>query len=308
MTIGIPRAFLYYKYRYLWETFFEELGIDFILSPETNKRILDTGSEYSISEACLSSKVYLGHVAYLIGKCDYILVPRIEEYFGRGKVCTKFMAVYDLVRNTFRDWKPGLLYYNIDAKSTEFEFNSFLKMGRFLGKKRAACARAYMVAKLAQRHAQMELLREQDRKLTQPGLKILIVAHPYNIYDGYTGKPILDYLQSLEITPIIADIANKKEALMYCDAISDIIPWVYSRELVGAVELYRRKVDGIILLSSFPCGPDSLVNEVLLRKVKEVPVLCLVVDGQEGSGGLETRLESFADILKFKKEGFLVNE
>lgn len=308
MVIGIPRAFLYYKYRYLWETFFDELGIDYILSPETNKKILDTGNEYAISEACLSSKIYLGHVASLIGKCDYILVPRIEEFLGRGKVCTKFMAIYDLVMNTFRDDNLKLLYYNIDAKSTEFEFNSFWKMGRFLGKKRRSCARAYLLAKQAQWHSHMTAIREQEARMQQPGLKILLVAHPYNIYDKYIGKPITDYLSSLGAVPIMADAVNRKEALTACDRISDLIPWVYNRELVGAVELYRKRVDGIILLSSFPCGPDSLINEIILRRVKDVPILNLIIDGQEGTAGIETRLESFADILKLKKEDWSFNE
>ena len=72
--------------------------------------------------------------------------------------------------------------------------------------------------------------------------------------------------------------------------------------MVGAIELYKDKVDGIILMSSFPCGPDSLVNEIILRRVKGIPILNLVLDGQEGSAGLETRLESFVDIIKIKKE------
>ena len=55
-------------------------------------------------------------------------------------------------------------------------------------------------------------------------------------------------------------------------------------------------------MSSFPCGPDSLVNEIILRRVKGIPILNLVLDGQEGSAGLETRLESFVDIIKIKKE------
>jgi predicted nucleotide-binding protein (sugar kinase/HSP70/actin superfamily) len=62
-------------------------------------------------------------------------------------------------------------------------------------------------------------------------------------------------------------------------------------------------VDGIILLSSFPCGPDSMVNEIILRKVQNKPILNLILDGQEGSAGMETRLESFVDIIKYRRSG-----
>ena len=39
ITIGIPKALLYYKYSELWTTFFEELGCDIIISPNTSKKI-----------------------------------------------------------------------------------------------------------------------------------------------------------------------------------------------------------------------------------------------------------------------------
>ena len=98
------------------------------------------------------------------------------------------------------------------------------------------------------------------------------------------------------------DLCDKKEAREASSKISETLPWAFNKELVGAIELYKDKVDGIILMSSFPCGPDSLVNEIILRRVKGIPILNLVLDGQEGSAGLETRLESFVDIIKIKKE------
>ena len=73
-------------------------------------------------------------------------------------------------------------------------------------------------------------------------------------------------------------------------------------EIVGSIEMNRSKVDGIILTSVYPCGPDSMVNEMITRRVKDTPILNLVLDAQTGTAGLETRLESFIDILKLKKE------
>mgnify|MGYP000845206889 FL=1 len=37
MKIGIPRALLYYRYHVLWNAFFQELGIETVISPHTNK-------------------------------------------------------------------------------------------------------------------------------------------------------------------------------------------------------------------------------------------------------------------------------
>ncbi len=81
------------------------------------------------------------------------------------------------------------------------------------------------------------------------------------------------------------------------------VPWMVSRELLGAVVALKGQVDGIILMSAFPCGPDSMVNDLLTRKLQELPILVLTLDAQDGSAGLETRLESFVDILQFRREG-----
>ena len=36
IKIGIPRAILYYRYGVLWKNYFESLGLNVVLSPETN--------------------------------------------------------------------------------------------------------------------------------------------------------------------------------------------------------------------------------------------------------------------------------
>lgn len=304
MKIGIPRAFLYFKYHHLWETFFDELGIDYVVSPETNKEIVSTGMTYAIDEACLSSKIYLGHVAWLIDRCDYILVPRISNYGSYGTVCTKFEAIYDLVVNTFRIRKIKLLYYNIDIKNSEVEIKGFYKMGRFLGKKRSSVLRSYLIAKQAEKAGELSERKYQEVLLNHGGLKVLLVAHRYNLDDKYLGGPIMQYLREIGVVPIIADAVNKKEAVAKSSQISETLPWVFNKELVGAVAIYKDRVDGIILLTSFPCGPDSLVNEIIVRRVKDKPILNLILDGQEGSAGIETRLESFIDIIKFQRNDY----
>ena len=59
LTIGIPKALLYYKYKDLWISFFENLNLNVIISPNTNKEILDNGKKYVIDEACLSMKIFM---------------------------------------------------------------------------------------------------------------------------------------------------------------------------------------------------------------------------------------------------------
>ncbi len=301
ITVGIPRALLYFKYYHLWESFFETLGINYITSPDTNRDILNKGINYAVDEACLSSKIYLGHVAWLMGKCDYILVPRISNLGKAGKVCTKFYAIYDVIKSTFKEENVSLINYNIDSKDSENERQAFVKMGGALGKKQSMCLYAYFIAKQAQKAQQQIAYNKQQKLLESSNIKILIIAHRYTVLDKYIGEPITSMLEKMGATPIFGHVVDEKEALVKSEEISATLPWLFNKELIGALAIYKERVDGIILMSTFPCGPDSLVNEVIIRKIKDKPILNLILDGQEGTAGLETRLESFIDIIMYKR-------
>ena len=113
IKIGIPRGLYYYKYNILWKEFFKELGCDIIVSPETNFEILENGKKYSASEMCLSLKIYIGHFFYLKDKVDYVLVPRIVCEKINSESCTNFIALYDIINNTF---DVNILNYNVDER------------------------------------------------------------------------------------------------------------------------------------------------------------------------------------------------
>lgn len=299
-VIGIPRALLYYKYRYLWECFFKELGCHILLSPETNKEIMDQGINHSIDESCLSAKIYMGHIYAIINQVDYIFVPRFCNFARQETVCTKFNALYDIVRNTFPH--KEVLHYNVDVLKRNGELKGFIKMGLALKKNFFLIVKAYIKAKLKQKHHD-KLAHKQQADLinNESCLKMLIVAHPYNRYDKLVGFPIIKYLMENNIMPVYADIVDHKVARQRSLNISKTLHWTYSKELIGAIDYYQDKIDGIIFISTFPCGPDSLVNELCLRKIKYVPMLNLVLDELQGEAGLHTRLESFIDIIKIRK-------
>ena len=300
IVIGIPRAFLYYKYKNLWETFFKELRCKILISPETNKQILKDGVTNSIDESCLSAKIYMGHVHYLIDKVDYILIPRIVNFGKKEAVCTKFNAMYDIVNNTFKNVK--FLDYNIDVKENEGELKAFMKMGKILGENPITVLRAYLKARKAYNFYEQKRSKEQEQLLNNTDkMKMLIVSHPYNIYDRFLGYPIVKYLESFEVVPIYADVADKKQTSQKSKAISNTLYWTYNKELIGAIEYYLNKIDGIIFISTFPCGPDSLVNELCIRKVKGIPMTNIILDELQGEAGLHTRIESFIDIIREKK-------
>ncbi len=301
MKVGIPRALLYYKNEILWTSFLDELGVDYIISPVTNREIVDNGQKFAVDEECLPVKIFLGHVFYLLDKCDCLFLPRIDS-LDEGKMCLNFRGQFDLVANTFRDYHPKILFYNVKKKKKYKEYKAFLKMGKFMGVKKKKAKQAYQIAKQKQLVYEFHRMKEQEELLSSDKNKVLIVAHSYNIGDNYIGGQVTKALEEQDCVPIYAEYADAKKCINLARQVSPTLPWAYNKHLLGAVEMYKDKVDGIVILTTFPCGPDSMVNEMILRKYKDIPTITLTLDAQDASAGIETRVESFVDILNFKKE------
>ncbi|MBD5133550.1 MAG: hypothetical protein HDT38_03605 [Clostridiales bacterium] len=302
ITIGLPRAMLYYRYAVLWKTFFQELGMETVVSDPTDRDILERGTALAIDEACLSLKIYLGHVAALVGKCDYILVPRVSNFGRQRNMCTRFESTPDLVRNVFRNDRQEFLSYEVDEeKKKKGEADAFVEMGKALGCTPKASKKAYKQAKKAELAQHKARVQKYEQRYKKEGMKVLIAAHSYVAEDPYMGRAVTDYLKRVGVIPVRADIVDRDTALKRGRELSPTCKWEINREILGGIAMHQNDVDGIILLSAFPCGPDAMVNELVTRRVKNVPILNLVLDSQSGTAGVETRLESFIDIIRFKE-------
>ncbi len=144
--------------------------------------------------------------------------------------------------------------------------------------------------------------KEQENNLQTNNLKILLAGHPYNLYDDLIGKVVIDFLKQNNITIIYSNKINHSIIDKECECLSTDIHWTHNKEVMANINYYKDKVDGIILISAFPCGPDSLSNELISRKIKNIPVISLIFEDLNSEAGIITRLESFIDIIKNLKE------
>lgn len=300
MRIGIPRALLYYKYKYLWEKFFEELGIETIYSPTTTKKTMKDGIKKSIDESCLSSKIFIGHVSSLVGKCDYILVPRICNFGKKEDVCVKFNALYDNVKAIFKEVK--LITYDVDVTSGRTERNGFIEMGMQLGKSYSDSKLAYLKALRYSQKMHENDVENQIKKISESkNKKVLLVAHPYNAFDPMVGENVRSILNKMNIDVFDAELVPYDKAIKLSKNLTKDLYWTYSKILIGSILYYKQKMDGIIFLSTFPCGLDSITNDLIMRKLPNTKKINIIIDEQSGNAGLQTRLESFTDILNESK-------
>lgn len=328
-TIGIPKALLYFRYGRLWESFFTNLGYKTVVSQDTDRDIAGAGMRASNDECCLASKVYMGHVESLLGRCDAVFVPCFASSNVRAGFCTKYQSLPDMVANTFRDEDIQVLSILIeDASDKKGQRSACIELAKSLGVGQRAAKKAYAAAEkendmwlkaVCRRQAEtLKLVGEynglhaESQKKgvvcdTPPMLPILLVAHPYIAHDRYMSDAIIKAMEDMGVCVIFADEVDREKAYKASFGFSETLPWTINRELAGAIGLLFDKVAGIVLLSAFPCGPDSMFNDAVMRSVKGKPILNIMVDGLSGDAGVLTRLESFIDILRYKDKGGYLN-
>jgi predicted nucleotide-binding protein (sugar kinase/HSP70/actin superfamily) len=198
MTVGIPRALIYWKQPHFWETFFENLGVKILLSPETNKEIVEAGVKASDPETCFAEKVFFGHILWLDEKCDWIFIPRLKTNAEKLEYCPKFFGIPDLAKILV---KSPILTETFDEKREKFE-KTLKRLGRKLSKSQREIARAAKGAFLKEKELNEKekdgFLKEMEKK----GKKVVLVSHPYNLYDDYVNLRIKEKLEKLGAQPI----------------------------------------------------------------------------------------------------------
>ncbi len=292
--VGVPRSIFYYYYKDFWDPFFKYLKIPYIVSPKTNKKTIEIGSKLASDEMCLALKIYLGHIEYLKDKCSYILIPRIDNFKIDNQTCTNFLSIYDITKNLFN---IKILNYNIEKKKKETLKKGMYKIGKELNIKSKDILKAYKYAfEKYQEQKEKEKIKN-EKKLKSKKTKILIVSHPYIIYDDLIGKDIINYLEQNKINVIFSDKFDEKTTNKLSKEISKDNYFKYSKQNIGALVYAKDKIDGVIFLSAFPCALDSITNELAMRKIHK-PYINIVLDDTSSFTGIETRIESFIDMLE----------
>lgn len=296
-SIGLPRSLLYHRYGVLWRSFLSDLGHPVVVSPQSNTPLLEAGCRHAPDEACLPVKLHLGHVAWLLPRCDAVLLPRIVSLGKREENCAKFLGAYDVAANVFPE--ASLLTYTVDVRNGCGERAGLRALGEALGAGRARIALARERARARQRAHDQARRREAFARLHAPEdrPRVLLVAHGYNLADEHVGAPIARMLAEEGISVVSAEALGGGRAPRRLALARDVY-WTYSRELLGAVERARELVHGILFLTAFPCGPDSLVTELCRLRIRELPVSSIVLDEHAADAGLRTRIECFADVVR----------
>ena len=294
MTIGIPRALIYWKQPYFWESFFENLGFKVLLSPSTNKEIVEMGVKVADPETCFSNKVYWGHLLWLDGKCDLIFVPRLKANEEKLEYCPKFFGLPDLAKILV---KTPILTETFDSRREKTE-RTFEKLGGKLKKNREETKKAQEITLLKEKELKEKQKEEFFKKIQSKKQKIVLISHPYNLFDDYVNLRMKEKLEKLGAEIIFIDQIPTSN-IQY--PISNIqFHWEFGKEIMEKIqEILKYDIDGAIEISSFACGCDAVIKEFVEKELKgnKIPFLYLMIDEQTGEAGIQTRLEAFMDTI-----------
>lgn len=293
MIIGIPQGLLYSKYHTFATTFFEELGAEILVSPNTNKQILDEGVHFCVDEACLPMKIFHGHAAWLRGKCDAILIPRFISIAEREYICPMFCGLIEVVSNDIPQLPP-LIDTPVLSLSDEKLFEWARSAGGYVTRDESKVAAALDTALQKQRDCDSGFYD------TEYPLKIALVGHMYNIYDSFINMDIKNKLNRLGIGVITAECVDRADIESEVAKLFKKPFWTFAQEFYGAAVTISKTqaADGIIYLSSFSCGIDSVVIELIQNEIGDFPFMVLKLDEHTGEAGADTRIEAFSDMLK----------
>ena len=330
MTIGIPRGMSFYNDYPFYYGFFTDLGIKIVLSDITTKQTMSSGYSLVVTETCLTIKIYIGQVLNLLDKgVNKILVPSIQSIAPKIYNCSKIRGLPDLVRNVVkRDFtmieatldkseKNQGLYEFLSEMVATFGITDMDKIKKASKAGWRTYNNFHIMSKSGMSYQKSMNYALQGKVLIENHTKeypiyIAIIAHGYNIFDERASMKIFDKLEKMDVKVYSSLQLSKEQMDDGIKALGQDMYWANEREMTGAAGHFMKdnKIDGMITVTAFGCGPDSLMVERITRKAKRFnkPLLNLTIDEQTGEAGFITRLEAFVDMLFRKKRAKIINK
>ena len=321
-TIGVPRALSYYNNYPFYYGFLTALDLEVVLSDKTTTKLINDGASLVVSDTCLPIKVYVGHLINLLDKgVDTIFVPSLQSTDYKINNCSKIRGLPEIIRNVidrpFKMIEPTLdKTEGLSIKDFCYEtahqlgifnedlieiaimagwecYNRFIKM-----------AKSGVSQKVAIECAIQNKQALKKMELVKP-LSVVVMAHGYNLYDERLSMRLLDKLENMGVKAFTALDITREQQLNSIKELGEIQYWANELDLTGTAAYYllNNSVDGIIALSAFGCGPDSLMVDEIQYHASEhnMPMIHLTIDEHTGEAGFVTRLEAFVDMLSRKK-------
>jgi len=134
-----------------------------------------------------------------------------------------------------------------------------------------------------------------------------VIGHAYTVYDRYISMDLLRKLARHGVEARTIETVDEADINRHASTLPKPMFWNHGRLAYGAAlhMAESSEVDGFIFLSSFGCGIDSFVNDLIERHVRRrfgIPLITMTIDEHTGEAGFNTRLEAFIDMLQWRRQ------
>ena len=307
VRIGVPYIFYFQDYLTFWTTLLWELGFEVVVSPKTDRSIVDIGLESVLSETCFPVKTAHGHIRYLIdNQVDAIFLPSFvnlnsrEDLFQRGFACPYTQTIPYMSKIAFKGIKALIPVIDLNLGSD------------FMKKEIRRVFRPYKISSFRVVKALKEAQKAQDefaREIRNKGREILvnlknravvIVGRAYNAFDRGVNLDIPKKLADLGVLSIPLDFLPVEES-----DISSEWPnmyWRSGQRILSAARIIRSNpLLYALYIGNFSCGPDSFIIKFFEEEMSDKPYLHLEIDAHSADAGAITRCEAFLDSIENKQ-------
>ncbi|MDI7259718.1 MAG: acyl-CoA dehydratase activase-related protein [Thermodesulfobacteriota bacterium] len=315
IRIGIPRTLYYYRYFPLWKILFEELGFEVIISRPSHRSLVEEGFKFADDDTCLPIKMAYSHTLNIKDQVDFLFIPRLVSVEPKTCCCPRMAGLPEMLKYSIPKM-PALLAPYVDERYRDSRlYQSLFRMAAELGKRSEEIKEAYRKGKMNYQAFQVrmqrgekvpELFAKLERETLSPRKKIALVGHPYCLYDPYFNFNLLNVLEEARVAIHTQERVTPKDIDSEIQQMRKDIYWSSGREILGASLHYLRtkEVDGLIYLTCFSCGVDSMIEPLVRHKANEegeVLYLCLMFDEHTGPAGILTRVEAFLETVERRK-------
>ena len=292
MKIGIPKYMFYQEYPLL-HRFLSNLGIETILSPRTNKAILEAGRDVALSEFCYPIKLYCGHVKYLREQSiDKIFIPIITGHENKTAFpCFSQIRIIDIIKNLEIAPDNLLLTAPFTYSDKGLLNEGFYELGGKLKKTKAEIDRALNMS-IPEKQTPEKQTKGDVRTGSQ--LTIGIAGRQYVLHDTFTNMGVRQKLINMGCRVVFG-------SLLPAPIEKQNIPSHFSMTTSVTQQIINfdqnKTIDGIIYLQPFNCGPDCSVEMGVKSYGLNTPFMTVVIDELTTDTKITTRIEAFVDMI-----------
>jgi predicted CoA-substrate-specific enzyme activase len=321
-TIGIPRVLNTYENFPFWNTFFNECGINVVLSDSSTIDLFEKGLGTVMSDSiCFPAKIVHGHIFNLAEKeIDRFFYPMVIyeqndfEESDNSYNCPLVSSYADVIKSSINPEKN----FNIPFDQPVFNFNDIelVKKACFnylkqFGIKKQVVYKAVTKALVAQREFKQQIkikgaeiiaeAKENNRML------VVLAGRPYHT-DSLINQKTPNVLSHLGVDVITEDaIPDEKDSEL--NNLQIISQWGYTNRIYKAAKWVAKQGQKVqfIQINSFGCGPDAIVidecTEILKAGGKALTLIR--VDEITSTGSVRLRLRSMVEsvkIMDFKQQ------